>query len=66
MARKQTVTGGKWRKSAGLKPIACDLPPEDYETVRAAVFHGGYKSMSAFAREAVVEAAKKIVEKKGK
>jgi uncharacterized protein (DUF1778 family) len=57
------ATGASYRRRAGLKPISCDLPPEDYELVRQAAFDARV-SMSAFVRAAAADAARKAVGKK--
>lgn len=65
-AAAPATTGAEHRKKSGLKPIACELTAADYEAVYQAA-HLCRVSMAAFARQAVADAAKKVLsEKSGK
>jgi uncharacterized protein (DUF1778 family) len=61
MAKKKVSKN--WISQTGRRPIQCGFLPEDYETIRKAAFYAD-SSMTGFAHDAVLEAARKIVEKR--
>ncbi len=52
-----------WISQTGRRPIQCGFTPEDYELIRKAAFYVD-SSMTGFAHDAVLEAAKKVVLKR--